>query len=267
MVHISRSIALAIIFAPFLSSETFASDIAVVVDGDFTTYEQRFIAGAKQAGENLGVEIKLFSPSVYHDNESLLGLILNVLDLKPLGVIIEARWNTEIATMLRTEHIEGNIVWTNPQTGFFSDATNFVAWDNAHAGAVAADALARAVRSHQGKSKGDIVLIQPHSASTVEDGVTAGFRHQLSQEYPELTIVDSPTIGADKWFNGDFTSYISAHPNIVGVYASNFNLGSEVAKAVAQEDKAGKINIVATGGGRQTNDFFNSDITEDYLAR
>jgi esterase/lipase superfamily enzyme/ABC-type sugar transport system substrate-binding protein len=263
MAFVSRSVALAILF---LSSESHASEIAVIIDGNFTTYEQRFITGAKQAGENLGVGIKLYSPSFYHDNGSLLSLMRNVLDSKPLGVVVESRWNTEIATMLATEHIQGNIVWTNPQTGFFSDATNFVAWDNAHAGAVAADALAEAVRSHKGKSTGDIVLIAPSSASTTENSVTAGFKHQVTEKYPDLKIVDSAFLGSDSSFPEDITSYISAHPNIVGVYASNFGLGSAAARAVAQQDKAGKINIVATSGLQTGDGFFNNIITENALA-
>ena len=261
MAQLSASIAIAALLSPLLAFEASAREIAVVIDGDLTTYEQRFVAGAKQAGENLGVQIKLFSPSVYHDSESFVNLMRNVLNSKPLGVVVEARWNTEIAAKLRAEHVEGNIVWTTAQTGSFSDATNFVVWDDAHAGTVAADALAEAVRSHKGKSDGDIVLIQP-SSQGVDNNLTAAFKQQLREKYPYLKIIDSPVVGSHSWSVPDITAYITAHPNLVGLYASTFLLGSAAAKAVVEGNNSGRINIVATDGLQNSGFLFNNNITE-----
>ena len=85
MAQLSASIAIAALLSPLLAFEASAREIAVIIDGDLTTYEQRFVAGAKQAGENLGVQIKLFSPSVYHDSESFVNLMRNVLNSNPIG--------------------------------------------------------------------------------------------------------------------------------------------------------------------------------------
>jgi ABC-type sugar transport system substrate-binding protein len=235
-----------------------ARDISLVVKGDLSPYEARFMSGAAQAGTNLGVNIKVFSPSVLTNNNLVVLLKRLVSEPNKSGIVVEVPWSPELGTLLQKENIHGNIIWTSRLSGPFSDATNFVTWDDAHTSAVAADALATAIKTSDGKIEGHVLLVS-QSSSAVEDNAAQGFKRQLAEHYPDLKLIDTGSVMfkpessqsdnelKDKWkyaAEQAMSSFLTADQNVVGVFASDPELTTGAAHAIANTKNKGKIALV-----------------------
>ena len=229
-----------------------AGDIGVIVNGDSSLYEKRFIAGANQASIDLKTDLKIYTLSTSHDLDALVQSFKSVVETNPIGIVIETKPSDNFDAFIRRADIHTNVIVAGP--GLLSDsAVGSVTWDEKYAGNLAADSLAKAIAASLGTSSGDILLIKPMASNKVIDDRTEGFITELSAKYPKLTVI-SPGANTPEGHTADaIEKFILDDRNFVGVFAPEFSLTADAAQVIQKYDRTGKIQLIGTWYGSVEN--------------
>jgi ribose transport system substrate-binding protein len=223
--------------------------IPVIVKDTSSLYWQIVHAGARRAGQDLGVNVTELGPPSELDVAGQMRILEATLASKPAAIVIApvefAMLGPAIANAAKSVKIIG--LESSAKSQAF---TSFVTIDNADAGRMAADALADAIKRTYADTEGDVALITspPGNAS---DGRVKAFRRQIATKYGALNIVGEKTGDATR-----ATGYkimldlINEYPELRGVFAADRSIAQGAAQAVAENmtNKTGdKINLVAFG--------------------
>lgn len=223
--------------------------IPVIVKDTSSPYWQIVHAGARKAGQDLGVNIPELGPPSELDIAGQMRILESTIASKPAAIVIApvefATLGPAIANAAKNVKIIGLASSAKSQA-----LTSFVTIDDAEAGRMAADALADAIKRTYADTEGDVALITspPGNAS---DGRVKAFRGQIATKYGALNIVSEKAGDASK-----ATGYkimldlINEYPELRGVFAADRSLAQGAAQAVAENmtNKTGdKINLVGFG--------------------
>jgi ribose transport system substrate-binding protein len=230
----------------FASLPTYAADVTIPVIVKDTTsfYWQIVLAGARQAGKDLGVNVPELGAQSEADINGQISILENAVAGKPAAIVIAP---TEFKALGAPIDQAAKSV---PIIGIDSAAdskafTSFLTTDNTQGGRVAADGLADAIKANTGKVAGDVALITALPGVGSLDQRAAGFKEELAKKYPDLHLV------ADKVADGQATTglnittdLLTANPNLVGIFASNLIMAQGAGQAIAENKMAGKVALV-----------------------
>jgi ribose transport system substrate-binding protein len=227
--------------APARAADT---TIAVIVKDTTSFYFQIVLAGARQAGKDLGVNVSELGMASEADVAGQISVLENAVASKPAAIVIAPvdykALGAPIDAAAKSVPIIG-IDSSADSKGFSS----FLTTDNEAGGRIAADGLAAAIKAKTGAIKGDVALITnlPNAGSL--EARKKGFTEELAAKYPDLKLV------ADKYADGQATTglniatdLITANPNLVGIFASNLIMAQGVGQAVAENKVADKLALV-----------------------
>lgn len=216
---------------------------AVIPKGTTHVFWRSVEAGAKKAGEELGVEIIWKGPLKENDRaeqikvvqqfitQKVSGIVLAPLDFKALIEPVKAAREQRIPVVIFDSALDG-------QPG--ADFVSFVATNNEQGGYLGGSALAGLLGG-----KGDVVLLRYMVGSASTDQREAGFLKALG-EHPEIKLlVDNRYAGATA---GDAKTQalnmIEQLRRAGGVFAPNESSTMGMLLALRQEGLAGKIKFV-----------------------
>ncbi|MEO5805599.1 ABC transporter substrate-binding protein [Devosia sp.] len=228
-------------FAPAQAADT---TIAVIVKDTTSFFFQIVLAGARQAGKDLGVTVSELGTQSEADVNGQISVLENAVSSGPAAIIIAPvdfkALGAPIDAAAKTVPVIG--IDSSADSKSFS---SFLTTDNEAGGRIAADGLAAAIMANTGAMKGDVALITnlPNAGSL--EARKKGFVEQLAAKYPDLHLV------ADKYADGQAatglniaTDLITANPNLAGIFASNLIMAQGVGQAVAENKLAGKLALV-----------------------
>lgn len=116
----------------------------------------------------------------------------------------------------------------------------FLATDNGAAGRTAADELAKLINS-----QGKIAIINAQAGAGTAMLRENNFRDQVSQKYPNITIVGTQFSDGDKTKALNIaTDFMTANPDLAGIYATNEGSTVGAGNAIEQSGKTGVIKFV-----------------------
>jgi ribose transport system substrate-binding protein len=235
-------------FAISLLSATpsFAADVTIPIIVKDTTsfYWQIVLAGARQAGKDLGVKVPELGAQSESDINGQITILENAVAGKPAAVVISP---TEFKALGAPIDEAAKSV---PIIGIDSAAdskafTSFLTTDNVQGGRVAADGLAAAIKAKTGKIAGNVALITALPGVGSLDQRAKGFKEELAAKYPDLKLT------ADKVADGQATTglnittdLLTADPNLVGIFASNLIMAQGAGQAIAENKVAAKVALV-----------------------
>jgi len=240
-------LATAIAVATALSAPSFAADkptIPIIVKDTTSFYWQIVLAGARKAGQDLGVNVPELGAQSESDISGQISILENAVAGKPAGVVISP---TEFKALGKPVDEAAKKV---PIIGIDSSAdskafTSFLTTDNVQGGRIAADGLAEGIKAKYGKAEGDVALITSLPGVGSLDQRAKGFKEELAAKYPGLKLV------ADKVADGQattglniMTDLITANPDLRGVFASNLIMAQGAGQAIAENKKADKIALI-----------------------
>ena len=228
---------------PAESAAAAGKKFAVIPKGTTHVFWRSVEAGAKKAGEELGVEIVWKGPLKENDRAEQIkvvqqfttqkvdGIVLAPLDFKALIEPVKAARAQGIPVVIFDSALDGQ-----PGTDFVS----FVATNNEQGGYIGGAALAKLLGD-----KGNVVLLRYMVGSASTDQREAGFVKALG-EHPEIKIlVDNRYSGATA---GDAKTQslnlIEQLRQADGVFAPNESSTMGMLLALRQEGLAGKIKFV-----------------------
>lgn len=252
----------AAIIAMAMPVQSFAADVTIPIIVKDTTsfYWQIVLAGARQAGKDLGVKVPELGAQSESDINGQISILENAVAGKPAAVVISP---TEFKALGKPVDEAAKSV---PVVGIDSaaDSKSFVSFlttDNTQGGRIAADGLAAAIKGMIGKEEGEIAIITSLPGVGSLDQRRQGFLEEVKSKYPGLKVV------ADKYADGQattglniMTDLITANPKLVGVFASNLIMAQGVGQAIAENKLGDKIKVIGFDNDDKTVGFLKSGV-------
>ncbi|WP_062014585.1 ABC transporter substrate-binding protein [Aureimonas sp. AU4] len=217
--------------------------IPIIVKDTTSFYWQIVLAGARQAGKDLGVNVPELGAQAETDINGQISILENAVAGKPAAVVIAPTERTALGAPITEAAKSVPVVGidSSAETDAFS---SFLTTDNVEGGRIAARGLAEAIKAKTGKEEGDVALITnaPNAGSLEER--KKGFTEELAK-YPGLKLV------ADRYADGQAatglnitTDLLTANPNLVGIFASNLIMAQGAGQAVAENGVKDKVALV-----------------------
>ncbi|HEY4191270.1 MAG TPA: ABC transporter substrate-binding protein [Mesorhizobium sp.] len=219
--------------------------IPIIVKDTTSFYWQIVLAGARQAGKDLGVNVPELGAQAETDVNGQISILENAVAGNPAAIVISPTEAKALGKPIDEAASKVKIIGIDSSAD--SKAfTSFLTTDNVQGGRVAADGLAAAVgAANGGKMEGKVALITALPGAGSLEQRRQGFTEQLKAKYPGLELI------ADKYADGQATTglniatdLITANPDLKGIFASNLIMAQGVGQAIAENNLAGKVALV-----------------------
>ncbi|WP_061934468.1 ABC transporter substrate-binding protein [Aureimonas sp. AU22] len=217
--------------------------IPIIVKDTTSFYWQIVLAGARQAGKDLGVNVPELGAQAETDINGQISILENAVAGNPAAIVIAPTERTALGPPI-TEAAKSVPIIGIDSSAESTAFTSFLTTDNVQGGRIAADGLAAAIKAKTGKEEGDVALItnSPNAGSLEER--KKGFIEQLAK-HPGLKLV------ADRYADGQAatglnitTDLLTANPNLVGIFASNLIMAQGAGQAVAENGVKDKVALI-----------------------
>jgi ribose transport system substrate-binding protein len=221
--------------------------IPVIVKDTTSFYWQTVIAGARKAGQDLGVKIVELGAQSESDVSGQISILEIAVASSPAALVIAPAQFAALGRPIDEAAKKVKIIGIDSAADTAA-LTSMLTTDNVQAGRIAADILAERIQKTYADAEGDVALITSLPGVAALDQRAKGFKEQIAAKYGALDIV------AEKVADGHAASarqimaeIITAHSELRGVFASNLIMAQGAAEAVAESktNKTGdKINLV-----------------------
>jgi len=221
--------------------------IPIIVKDRTSLYWQTVLAGARQAGRDLGVNVIELGTDSESDTNGQIDILAKAAAGVPAAIVIAPAQFAALGKPIDNAAKQAKII------GIDSDAdssafTSFVRTDNVQAGRLAADILADAIKRTYADAEGDVAIISSLSGIASLDQRAKGFKEQIATKYGALDIV-AHKVGDGQETTGfnRMIDLIADYPELRGVFVSDLVMAKGAAQAVAEKktNKGGDtINFV-----------------------
>lgn len=218
--------------------------IPVIVKDTTSFYWQIVLAGARKAGQDLGVKVPELGAQSEADINGQIAILENAVSSKPAAIVISPTQRAALGKPIDEAAKSVKIVGIDSAAD--SKAfTSFLTTDNVQGGRIAADGLAAAITAKYGKAEGEIALVTHLPGVGSLDERAKGFKEQLAAKYPGLKLVADKV--SDGTANGGLnitTDLMTAFPNLRGIFASNLIQAQGAIQAIAESKAQDKVKLV-----------------------
>lgn len=236
-----------------------AETIPVIVKDTTSQYWQIVLAGARQAGKDLGVNVPELGAQSEADIAGQITALENAVASNPTAIVIAPTQFAALGPPISDAAQSVKIIGID--SGADTDAfTSFLTTDNEAGGKAAAKALGESVKAKTGKAEGEVALITALPGVGSLDQRAKGFKEELAASYPGLKLV------ADKVADGQpttglniTTDLLTANPHLVGIFASNLPMAQGAGQAVA-ESKPKNFSLVGFDSDPKLVQFLKSGV-------
>jgi ribose transport system substrate-binding protein len=221
--------------------------IPVIVKDKTSLYWQTVLAGARQAGRDLGVNVIELGADSEADINGQIGILAQAVAPVPAAIVIAPAQFAALGKPIDEAAKQVKIIGIESEADS-SAFTSFVKTDNVQAGRLAADILADAIKRTYADAEGDVAIITSSSGIASLEERANGFKEQIATKYGALDIV-AHKVGDGQARTGFsiMLDLIADYPELRGVFASDLAMARGAAQAVAekQTNKGGDtINFV-----------------------
>ncbi|WP_375546513.1 ABC transporter substrate-binding protein [Actinophytocola gossypii] len=193
-------------------------------------------AAAQEAGYELGTqEPAKFDPTLQTEK-------VNALIGDPPAALLIAPTDDKAmkAPIQQVKNAGSKIIEVDTALADQSVAESSISSDNTEGGRLAAQTLADLV----GDKSGSVLVLDTIAGTSTTNERAAGFEEEL-KNYPNLKSIgiqftqNEPAEAASK-----VTAAVAAHPDLVGIFATNLNAGEGAATGLRNVRKIGQVNLV-----------------------
>jgi ribose transport system substrate-binding protein len=221
--------------------------IPVIVKDSTSLYWQTVLAGARKAGQELGIKIAELGAQSESDVAGQINILESAVAANPAAVVIAPAQFAALGRPIDAAAKKVRIIGIQSPADTAA-ITSMLTTDNVQAGRIAADILAERIQKTYADAEGDVALITSSFGVAAFEQRAKGFKEQIATKYGALNVV------AEKVADGEATTarklmsdLIAAYPELRGVFASNPMMAQGAAEAAAESktNKTGdKINLV-----------------------
>jgi ribose transport system substrate-binding protein len=242
------ALATAVAMAAALAAPTYAAadqpTIPIIVKDTTSFFWQIAFAGARKAGQDLGVKVPELGAQDEADINGQISILENAVSQKPAAVVIAPTQFKALGQPIDEAAKKVPIIGIDSAADSKS-FSSFLTTDNEVGGRKAADGMADAITAKYGKAEGEVALITHLPGVGSLTARDKGYQEELAEKYPGLKLV------AHKVSDGQattglniMTDLITANPNLRGVFADNLIQCQGASQAVAENKKGDTIKLV-----------------------
>ncbi len=212
----------------------------VYIPGDIEPFYTTIYCAAKAEAASKGYSLtQQGAPKFSVDAQT--PIVNSVVNNKPAGVLIAPTDNVAMFNPIQTLTRAGTkVVQVDTALKDTSIVESSISSNNTQGGELAADTLAKLLN---GKT-GSVLVLNTVAGTSTTDEREAGFANEI-KKYPNLTMLPQQYTNNDVAQSTQIlTSELAAHPDLVGVFASNLNTGQGAATALQSAGKKGTVQLV-----------------------
>ncbi len=237
------TVALGLVASPVARAQT--PTIPIIVKDTTSFYWQIVLAGARQAGKDLHVNVPELGATSEADINGQISILENAVAGKPAAVVISP---TQFAALGKPiDEAAKSVKIIGIDSAADSKAfTSFLTTDNVQGGRAAADALGAGIKAKNGgKAEGDVALITSLAGVGSLDQRAHGFKEELVEKFPGLHITsDKVADGQATTGLNIMTDLLTANPDLKGVFASNLIMAQGASQAISENKMQDKVALV-----------------------
>jgi ribose transport system substrate-binding protein len=224
--------------------------IPIIVKDTTSSYWQIVLAGARKAGQDLGVNVPELGAQSEADINGQIRILENAVASNPAAIVVAPAQFAALGKPIDEAAKRVKIIAVDSAADS-TVLTSLLTTDNVQAGRIAGDVLAEAIKRTYADAEGDVALITSLPGVASLEQRAKGFKEQIAAKYGALNLV------ADKVADGQgmtgfsiMTDLIAANPELRGVFATNPIIAQGAAQALAEKktNRTGDtINLVGFG--------------------
>jgi ribose transport system substrate-binding protein len=231
--------------------------IPVIVKDLTSPYWRAVLAGARKAGQDLGVNVVGFGTS---DANGQIGILATAVASNPAAIVIAPADFAALGKPIDEAARKVKIIGIESAADTKA-MTSLLATDNLNAGRIAADALALAITKSYADTEGDVAIITAMPGIASLDQRAKGFKEVVGAKYGALDIV------AEKAGDGNVATGVNIMKDLIastadlrGVFVSDPVMALAVGQAIADKKSDDKINVVGFGSDDKLIKFLQDDV-------
>jgi ribose transport system substrate-binding protein len=234
--------------------------VPVIVKDMTSPYWQAVLAGARKAGQDLGVDVVELGAQSENDVSGQIRMLETAVESNPAAIVIAPTQFAALGKPIDEAAKRVKIIGLESAADT-SAMTSLLATDNANAGRVAADALAAAITKSFADTEGDIAVITSMPGVASLDQRAKGFKDVVAAKYRALNIAaDKVADGKPASVREIMKDLIAKDGDLRGVFASDPITAEVVAQAVSEKTTGDQIIIVAFGSNEDLVKLLQSDV-------
>jgi len=216
--------------------------IPIIVKDTSSVYWQTVLAGARKAGQDLGVDVTELGVQSASDVAGQISILEKAVASNPAAIVIAPAQFGPLGKPIDEAAKKIKIVGIDSAADT-KKLTSLLATDYAQAGRIAADSLAEAITKTYGDTEGDVAII-----AASPDQSPKGFKEQVGKKYRALNVLPDKIAEPQASTGlGTMKDLIAADRDLRGVFVSDIVLAEGAAQAVAENKTGDKINFVVFG--------------------
>jgi ribose transport system substrate-binding protein len=234
--------------------------VPVIVKDMTSPYWQAVLAGARKAGQDLGVNVVELGAQSENDVSGQINILDTAVASNPAAIVIAPTQFAALREPIDEAAKKVKIIGLESATDT-SAMTSLLATDNVNAGRIAADALAAAITKSFADTEGDIAIITAISGVVSLEQRVKGFKDVVAAKYRALNIAaDKVADGKPGTVREIMNDLIAKDGDLRGVFASDPITAEVVAQAVSEKTNGDQINIVAVGSDENLIKLLQGDV-------
>jgi ribose transport system substrate-binding protein len=234
--------------------------ITFIVKDKTSLHWRTVLAGARKAGQDLGVNVVELGAQSETDAAGQIGILQTAVASKPAAIVIAPAQYAALGKPIEEAAKKVKIIGI--ESAADTDAmTSLLATDNVNVGRVAADALALAITKSYADTEGDVAMVTAMPGVASLDQRAKGFKEVIAAKYRALNIAaDKVADGKAPTIREIMKQLIAGDRDLRGVFASDPATAEAVAQAVSAKSTDDLINIVAVGSDQRLVELLQSDV-------
>ena len=234
--------------------------ISVIAKDTTSPYWQAVLAGARKAGQDLGVNVIELGAQSESDVSGQISILAKAVASNPAAIVIAPAEFAALGKPIDEAAKKVKIIGIESAADTKA-MTSLLATDNVNAGRVAADALAVAITKSSADTEGDVVMIASMPGVPSLDQRAKGFKEVVTAKYKALDITaEKVADGKPATVFGIMNNLIANTGDLRGVFVSDPITAQAVSQAVVEKKTNDKINIVGVGSDEKLVKFLQDDV-------
>jgi len=234
--------------------------VPVIVKDMTSPYWQAVLAGARKAGQDLGVNVVELGAESESDSNGQISILAKAVASNPAAIVIAPAQFAALGKPIDEAAKKVKIIGIESAADTKA-MTSLLATDNLNAGRIAADALAVAITKSYADTEGDVAIITSMPGIASLDQRAKGFKETIAAKYGALDIVaEKAADGKPATVLDIMRDVIAKNRDLRGVFVSDPIMTQAVGEAVAENKSDDKINVVGVGSNEKLVKFLQDDV-------
>jgi ribose transport system substrate-binding protein len=234
--------------------------IAIIVKDTSSLFWQTVLAGARKAGQDLGVDVSELGAQSDSDANGQIGMLERAVASNPAAIVIAPAQFTALGKPIDDAAKKVKIIGIESAADTKA-MTSLLATDNVQVGRIAAEGLATAITKTYGDTEGNVVIIGSMPGGVSLDQRAKGFKEMVAAKYRALNIVADRVVAGGKPSTAlnVMKDVMANTADLRGVFVSDPVIAQAVGQAVAENKSGDKINVVGVGADERLVKFLQGD--------